>query len=214
MKKAILVIGTICITLPTMGADEKYEQKMGETLAGFNTSQTIEEFQRLANQFRTIAKAETSEWLPFYYEAQCYILMSFMDNSGAIAKDAWLDQAESSIEKMLDLVPQESEAIALKAFYHTGRLVVNPPQRAQTTAPLIDAAIAKALSLDPGNPRAKYMRLSNDMGTARFFGSDLTPYCKDASELLEQWDSYKVKSAIHPSWGRGQVEEIVNGCGE
>ena len=213
MKKAILVISTVCITLTAMGANEKYEQKMGETLAGFASSQTIEEFQGLANQFSTIANKETTEWLPLYYEAQCYILISFMDNS-ATAKDAWLDQAESSIEKMLELVPQESEAIALKAFYHTGRLVVNPPQRAQTTAPLIDAAIAKALSLDPGNPRAKFMRLSNDLGTARFFGSDTTPYCKDAMDLLDTWDSYQVKSAIHPSWGKDQVEEIVKACGE
>ncbi len=214
MKKAILVFGTICITLTAMGANEKYVQKMGETLSGFNACNSIESYQALANQFRTIANAETSEWLPLYYETQCYILMSFMENSGAMAKDAWLDQAESSLEKMLELAPQESEVYALKSFYHTGRLVVNPPQRAQTTAPLIDAAIGKSLGLNPRNPRAKYMRLSNDMGTARFFGSDLTPYCKDASELLEQWDSYKVKSAIHPSWGKDQVEEIVKGCGE
>ena len=197
-----------------MGANEKYVQKMGETLTGFNACNSIESYQALANQFRTIANAETSEWLPLYYEAQCYILMSFMDRSGAMAKDAWLDQAENSLEKMLKLAPQESEVYALKSFYHTGRLVVNPPQRAQNTSPLIDAAIGKSLGLDPGNPRAKFMRLSNDMGTARFFGSDLTPYCKDASELLEQWDSYKVKSAIHPSWGKDQVEEIVKGCGE
>jgi len=214
MKKAILVLSTICITLTAMGADKKYEQKMGETLRGFSTCSTLEGYQELANQFRTIANVETNEWLPLYYEAQCYVLISFMDNSGATAKDAWLDQAESSIEKMLELAPQESEVYALKSFYHTGRLVVNPPERAQTTTPLIDAAIGKSLSLDPGNPRAKFMRLSNDIGVARFFGSDTTPFCEDARELLEQWDSYEAKSAIHPSWGKDQVEEIVNGCGE
>lgn len=214
MKKAILVFGTICITLTTMGANEKYYQKMGEALNDFNTCSSIEGYQEVANNFRTIANKETTEWLPLYYETHCYILMSFMENSGAIKKDAWLDQAENSLEKMLELAPLESEAYALKAFYHTGRLVVNPPQRAQTTSPIIDAAIGKSLGLDPGNPRAKFMRLSNDMGTARFFGSDLTPYCKDASELLEHWDSYEVKSAIHPSWGKDQVEEIVKGCGE
>ncbi len=213
MKKAILVLSVVCITMATKGANEKYLQKMGQTLAGFNTCSSIEGYQGLANQFRTIANAETAEWLPLYYEAQCYILISFMDNSGT-AKDAWLDQAESSIELMLELVPRESEAYALKAFYHTGRLVVNPPQRAQTTAPLIDAAIAKALGLEPGNPRARFMRLSNDLGTANFFGSDTTPFCEDARELLKQWDSYEVRSAIHPSWGKGQVEEIVKGCGE
>jgi hypothetical protein len=214
MKKAILAFSTICITLTAMAANEKYYQKMGEALAGFNTCSTIEGYQEVANQFNTIAQKETAEWLPLYYETQCYILMSFMENSGDINKDALLDQAESSLEKLLELAPLESEAYAMKAFYHTGRLVVNPPQRAQTTAPLVEAAIGKSLGLDPGNPRAKFMSLSNEMGTARFFGSDLTPFCKDASELLEQWDSYKVESAIHPSWGKGQVEEIVQGCGE
>lgn len=214
MKKAILVFSTVCITLSAMCANEKYYQKMGEALTGFSTCSTIEGYQELANNFKTIAQKETAEWLPLYYETQCYILMSFMENSGGTAKDAWLDQAKGSLEKMLVLAPGESEAYAMKAFYHTGRLVVNPPQRAQTTAPLIEAAIGKSLGLDPENPRAKFMRLSNEMGTARFFGSDLTPFCKDAHELLDQWDSYEVKSAIHPSWGKGQVEEIVQDCGE
>lgn len=214
MKKAVLFLVSVCISLSTMGADEKYYQKMGETLAGFNACNSIESYQGLANQFRTIANVETKEWLPLYYEAQCYILMSFMDNSGATNKDAWLDQAESSIKKMLELAPQESEVYALKSFYHTGRLVVNPPQRAQTTAPTIDAAINKSLSLDPNNPRAKYMRLSNEIGTANFFGNDTTPFCQDAKELLEKWDTYELKSPIHPSWGKAQVEEIVKGCGE
>ena len=214
MKKAILVFATICITLSAVNANEKYYQKMGEALTGFNTCSTLEGYQELANNFRTIAQKESAEWLPLYYETQCYILMSFMENSGAIAKDALLDQAEASLEKMLVMAPQESEAYAMKSFYHTGRLVVNPPQRAQNTTPLIEAAIGKSLALDPGNPRAKFMRLSNEMGTARFFGSDLGPFCKDASELLEQWDSYEVKSPIHPSWGKNQVEEIVKDCAE
>lgn len=214
MKKAMLVLGSIFITLNILGADEKYYQKMDETLTGFRTCRTLEDFQGLANQFRTIANVETTEWMPLYYEAHCYILMSFMDGSGGMAKDAWLDQAENSIKKMIDMAPQESEVYALEALYHTGRLVINPPERAQTTTPLINTAIGKSLSLDGNNPRAKFMRLSNDIGTARFFGSDTTPYCDDARELLEHWDSYKVKSPIHPSWGKNQVEEIVSGCGE
>jgi len=214
MKKAMLVLVSIFIALNVLGAGEKYFQKMGETLTGFSNCRTLEDYQMVANQFRTIANVETAEWLPVYYETQCYILMSFMDNSGAKARDVWLDQAEKSIKKMMDLAPQESEVYALEAMYHTGRLVINPSERAMTTTPLINAAIGRSLGLDAYNPRARFMRLSNDIGTARFFGSDTTPYCDDARELLEQWDSYKVKSPIHPSWGKGQVEEIINGCGE
>lgn len=214
MKRAILIISVAIIASTLMGANEKYYQKMGETIGQFSSCSTIEDFQNLANKFRVIANVETGEWLPLYYEAQCYILMSFRDRTGAGNKDMFLDQANTSIEKMLELAPEESEAYTLEAFYHTGRLVVNPPERAQNTSPLIAASIGKALGLEQENPRAQFMKLSNEIGTARFFGSDTAPYCKSATELLEKWDSYTLKSPIHPAWGKNQVEEIVSSCGE
>ena len=212
MKKSILVIVSIFIALNTMAADQKYYQEMGAALGEMSKCSSLSEYQEVANQFSTIANVETTEWLPLYYEAQCYILMSFMENEGPEAKDAWLDQADISIRKMLEMAPGESEVFALKAFYHTGRLVVNPPERSQTTAPLVEAAISKSLKLDSKNPRAKFMRLSNAIGTARFFGSDISVYCEDANELLEDWDSFVINSPIHPQWGKSQVEEIVNSC--
>ena len=42
MKKAILLLVTVSITLTTMAAGETYYQKMGETLAAFSTSETLE----------------------------------------------------------------------------------------------------------------------------------------------------------------------------
>ncbi|MCK5137739.1 MAG: hypothetical protein KAR19_18280 [Bacteroidales bacterium] len=214
MKKAILIICAVSMAGTLLGANEKYYQKMGETLGQFNSCTTIDDFQALANTFRNIANMETEEWLPLYYEAQCYILMSFMDNSGAQAKDSYLDQANASLEKTLEMAPGESEVYALQALYYTGRLVVNPPARSMDTAPLVSAAIGKSLSLDPMNPRAKYIRLSNDIGTASYFGSDTGPYCQSARELLERWDSYPVKSPIHPVWGKKRVVEIVEACGK
>ncbi len=214
MKKATLIICTVCLAVTTMMANERYIQKMGETLEQFNSCRNINEFQEVANQFRVIANMETEEWLPLYYEAHCYILMSFMDKTGGDAKDAYLDKALPSIEKITELAPEETEVYALQAFYFTGRLVVNPAERAMTTSPQVGAAVGKSLGLDPNNPRAKYIRLSNEIGTARFFGSDTAPYCESAGELLDQWDLYELKSVIHPAWGKDLVQEIVNGCGK
>lgn len=211
MKKLTLITLVLCFALSISMANEKYTRKMGETLEKFNKCSSIEEFQEVANTFKNIANVEKEEWLPLYYEAQSYILMSFMDRSGA-GKDAYLDQAETSIKKMLDLVPEEAEAYVLKAFYHTGRLVVNPPERSMTTAPLISQSLGKALSLDPGNPRALFIQLSNEMGTANYFGTDTAPMCKQAQDLLANWDSHELRSPIHPSWGKDQVEEIVKNC--
>lgn len=213
MKRAILLLCVVLSATALMGTNDTYYKKMGETIGQFNSCRSIEDFRDLANKFRVIANVETKEWLPLYYEAYCYIIMSFMDGTNAASKDGYLDQANTLINKMLEMAPEESEAYTLQAFYYTGRLVVNPPERAQTTAPMISAALGKALGLEPGNPRAMYMKLSNELGTARYFGSDTESCCIKAQQLLEKWDSYTLKSPIYPRWGKDQVEEIVNSCG-
>jgi hypothetical protein len=214
MKKTTLFVCAMLIATIAFGGDEKYYQKMGETLSGFSTCSSVEDFQNLANKFRVIANVEKEEWLPLYYEAHCYVMMSFMGSLSAEEKDGYLDKASSLIESMDELAPNEAEIEVIRAYYHTGSLVVNPPQRAMATTPLIHAAIAKALALEPNNPRAAFLRISNEMGTASYFGEDTSPFCAQAKELLQNWDSYELKSPIHPNWGKEDVEGIVHSCGK
>jgi len=214
MKKTTLFVCAMLMATLVMGGDEKYYQKMGETLRGFSTCTSAEDYQNLANKFRVIANVEKEEWLPVYYEAQCYILISFMEGLSAEEKDAYLDKASGLIDNMNELAPREAEIKVLEAFCLTGSLVVNPPQRAMNTTPLIHSAIAKALAMEPNNPRALFLRISNEMGTASYFGEDTGIYCAQARELLQNWDRYELKSPIHPSWGKEEVEGIVQRCGQ
>ena len=214
MKKTTFFVCAMLMATLAFGGDEKYYQKMGEALKGFSTCTSVEDYQELANRFRVIANVETEEWLPLYYEAQCYIMISFMGALSAEEKDAYLEKASSIIDSMNQLAPHEAEIKVLEAFYLTGSLVVNPPQRAMNTTPLIHAAIAKALAMEPNNPRALFLRISNEMGTASYFGEDTDIYCTQARELLQNWDSYELKSPIHPNWGKEEVQGIVNGCAE
>ena len=214
MIRTSLLFATMLITTVAMGQNEKYYQKMGESLEKFADCTSVEDYQNLANQFGVIAKVETEEWLPLYYEAHCYILMGFTGQPEPAIQDSYLDKALASIDKMLEIAPEEAEVYVMKAFYHTGYLVVNPPSRAMGTSPLIHAAIGKALALEPTNPRAIFLRISNEMGTAAFFGDDTAPFCEQASELLQNWDNYELKSPIHPSWGKEETEGIVRRCGE
>ncbi len=180
----------------------------------FATCNTTADFQELANRFHVIASAEPGEWLPLYNEAHCYILMSFMGQLEPELRDAYLEKASASIDRMLELAPDEAEPYVMKAFYHTGYLVVDPPQRAMSTTPLINAAIARALQLEPDNPRARFLQVSNELGTANFFGSDTAPICEKARKLLEAWDAYQLQSPIHPSWGKQETQGIVDNCGQ
>lgn len=212
MKKTILSIAILLTTLTGMSQGKEFASAMGETLSQYANCKTIDDFQAFGNRFSLIANAERTEWLPLYYHAYCYILMSFIESSDVVKKDNYLDVAEKSIDEMIALVPSEAEAFVLQSFYYTARLVINPMERGQKYSMLAGQAVGIALSIDPDNPRAKVIKLQNDMGLAQFFGKDPKEFCPQASELLANWDNYKLKSPLYPAWGKNQVEEIVAGC--
>jgi len=212
MKKNLLSIAFVLVNLFASAQKPEFIQSMGETLGQFATCRNVADFQALGNKFKMISEVENSEWLPLYYHAHCYIIMSFMEPTDAVKKDSYLDEAEKSIQKLITMVPTEVEVYALQSFYFTARLVVNPVERGQKFGGLAGQAIGKALALDPSNLRARLMKLQMDLGTARFFGQDPASFCPQAKELLASWDSFKPKSAIYPTWGKDQVEGIVKGC--
>ena len=212
MKKIILSIAIILSVFTGKSQSQQFSGAMGEALGQYADCKSIDDFQALGNRFGLIANNEKTEWLPLYYQAHCYIIMSFMEPSDAAKKDNYLDMAEKSITKMIELAPKESEVFALQSMLYSARLVVNPMERGQKYSALSAQAVGMALGLDANNPRAKFIKLRNDMGSAQFFGKDPKEYCPQASELLASWDSYKVKSPLYPAWGKDQVAEIVTEC--
>jgi len=212
MKKFTLIITVVLVSLVSMAQKPEYYKTMGETLGQYATCRNIADFQALGNKFEMIANVEKGEWLPLYYHAQCYIIMSFMEPTDAAKKDSYLDIAEKSVTKMLEMAPTEAEVFVLQAFYLTGRLVVNPMERGQEYGGLVGQATAKAQAIDPANPRAKMMKIQMDMGSAPFMGLDPKSFCPQAKELLASWDDFKPKSPIYPNWGKEQVEGLVKGC--
>jgi uncharacterized protein (DUF2141 family) len=166
-----------------------------------------------ASHFELIANAVNTEWLPLYYHAQCYIMMSFSDREASEAdKDAYLDIAKASIDKMIVIAPNESEVYALKALYYTAKLVVNPMTRGQKYGVLTNTAIQESLARDATNPRALQLGLSNKVGTAEFFGKDIREFKPEAEQLLADWDKYEIRGPFHPTWGKDQVQKILAKC--
>jgi len=212
MKKFTLIIAVVLVGFVSKAQKPEYYQTMGETLGQFANCQSVDDFQALGNKFEMIANVEKSEWLPLYYHAQCYILMSFVEQGDGAKKDSYLDVAEKSINKLLEMAPGEAEVFVLQAFYLTGRLVVNPMERGQEYSGLVGQANGKALAIDPANPRAKLMKIQMDMGAAPYMGQDPKSFCPQAKELLAGWDNFKPKSSLHPNWGKDQLEGIVKGC--
>jgi len=212
MKKFILSVTVMLVSLLSMAQKTEFLQTMQETLSEFPKCKNVADVQALGNKFEMIANVEKSEWLPLYYHAHCYILMSFMEPTDATKKDGYLDVAEKSIAKLIEMVPEESEVFALQSFYYVGRLVVNTMEIGQEFSGLSGQAVAKSLALDPTNPRAKMIKLQSDIGGAPYMGLDPKSFCPQAKQLLAEWDNFKPKSPIHPVWGKDQVVGIVKGC--
>ncbi len=213
MKTIILTVAIALISI-TGFTQTQFQQKMGESLKLYGQCKTVEDFQKMANQFKMIANVEKTEWLPLYYHAHAYILMSFMTEEGADKKDTLLVEADQSIKKILELVPNEVEVIALNAFYCTAKLVIDPMNRGMEYGMLFGQTIGKALTMEPSNPRAKYMKLANDIGSAGYFGKDPAEYKGAVESLLADWDNYKPKSPIHPNWGKNQLQGLLQQVSE
>lgn len=212
MKTTLISLFFALTTVAAMSQKEAYYQAMGENLGGYAQCRSVEDFQALGNTFARIAETEKNEWLPAYYHAHCYIIMSFMEQADPKKKDAYLDVAEKSINRITEMAPGEADVFALQAMFYTARLVVNPMERGQQYGMLSGQAIGRAMGIDPTNPRARLIKLQNDMGTAQFYGKDVTEFCEQARTLVAGWDNFKPVSPLHPNWGKDQAEGIVKSC--
>ncbi len=183
-----------------------------KTIAEYSKCKTPSDFENLGKKFNTIANTEKEEWLPVYYHSHCYIIASLLETKDMERKDSFLDVAEPSLNQLLVMEPQEVEAHALQSLFYTARLLVDFESRGKKFGMMSGRSARAALKIDPSNPRARYLSISNNKGRDEYFDKDLSKYCEQAKTLLAEWDDYKPKSKIHPTWGKDQVKEISESC--
>lgn len=212
-KTVLLVMTLSIVTSISAFANENYNQAMAAALNQFGTSENIADFQETANSFNRISNLTTKEWLPNYYQAQCYILMSFMEKENA-QKDAYLDLAENALNAIIKIEPENSEVLALQAFMYTGRIVIDPMTRGREYSILSNQSLQKALIINPNNPRALYLQLTNEIGMAQFFGTDTSIFCERITSLNNKWDELNQTEGMNPSWGKGQAQGLNRNCSE
>jgi hypothetical protein len=212
MKTSMLILaGLLSVTVAFAGG-RNYQQTMGKTLGEFAQAQTVEDFRNAGNKFMMIANAEPGEWLPLYYHAHSYIMMSFVERANPEKRDDYLDEAAISVKKMVELAPDQSEVFVMQGLLYSARLMIDPMNRGQQYSAMSAQSIGRALGIESDNPRARYMQIANEMGTAQFFGSDISASCEKAQQLFDVWDDYEVKSPLHPQWGKQQVSGVLRQC--
>ena len=78
----------------------------------------------------------------------------------------------------------------------------------------INALYAKAKSIAPNNPRVLLNKAQWDIGSAKFFGQETAPFCKDIQKSLELFATFKAETPFHPNWGKEQATKALNECGK
>ena len=157
MKKFSLLCITVLLAVISFAQSEKYIGAMKKNLAALDTAfKNPADLLSLANSFERIAKAEKSEWLPYYYAAFCQVNYGFMEQDKSKI-DAIADKATALINAADSLTPNNSEISCIKSMIASCHMMVNPMQRWQQYGAESSSHMEAAMKQDPTNPRPYFL---------------------------------------------------------
>ena len=210
MKTSIIsfvLIFTSIFVYSQSGQD--YTLNMVKQKKAFRMTETEQGFQELANNFESIANANTDKWHPHYYTAFCYINMSFTTKSPD-KKDPYLDKAQSFIDKGLEIYPEESELFVLQGLLYQGRIQIDPTKRGRSFSGKAQKALKKAKEFNPNNPRAYYLLGMNALHTPESIGGGLEVACPLLKTAIEKFDKNVPEHVLSPTWGGERNQQLYS----
>jgi len=207
MQKLIIIIIIFISGIAT--AQTNYEKGMSKALELWQA----DKWQEAEQLFERIAAAEQNEWLPNYYVAQMNSLKSWGVKDADVLK-AQLDKAQDYINIATSISNDNSEIIVMQAQILTNWIAFDGMTYGMKYSVKVTELYNKAYTLDSSNPRVVYCKAEWGIGSARYFGQDTTPFCKDLEKALELFINFKPESDFHPKWGKRRVEGALQNCKE
>ena len=205
MKTKILAF--VLLTMGILSAQDQYTKGMRRALSLWGEGKNVE----ASNLFERIAMAEEDNWIPYYYVAQVNTVASFGEKDEEKLTQK-LKLAKDYVEMAKRISPNNAELLVQEAMINTAWMAYDGATYGPTLSGKNIQLYNQALQLAPGNPRVVYSKASWDMGTARYFGKDTTPYCKDVEKALELFATFESDIPFYPSWGEDQAEQTLDQC--
>jgi len=207
MKKLILAILLIGSTF--VNAQDRYSSGMEKAFELWQNQKTTE----ASNLFERIATAKPDKWLPYYYVSQINTVISFGEkDEEKLSKQ--LEKAKEFLDVAKAISPDNPEILIQEALINTAWIAFDGATYGITLSPKNVQLYQKALEIAPDNPRVVLSKAEWDMGSARYFGKDITPYCKDVERALELFATFKSETPFYPAWGKERAEEVLKSCGK
>ena len=212
MKKFILLITVIHITVSSFAQSDRYVAAMKTNIAAIDTGfKNPANLLILANNFERIATAEKNQWLAYYYAALCQVNYTYMEQDKSKV-DAIADKATALINKADSLQPGNSEISCIKSMIASSHMMVNPMQRYMEYGAEISSYIDAAIQQDPTNPRPEYLKGQGLKYTPEQFGGGCITAKPILQASLDKFNKFKPASDIHPNWGKQRVEMLLGEC--
>ena len=163
------------------------------------------------NLFERIANAEKDNWLPHYYIAQINSMKSWNVKEETQLK-AQLDKAQEHLNTAMALSKNNPELMVMQGQIYTNWIAFDGRTYGMKYSAKVSELYNNAYKLAPKNPRVVMCKADWAMGSARYFGQDPKPYCKELESSLALFDAFEAESKYHPNWGKNRAKEALKPC--
>lgn len=205
MKKLVFTLAIILSF--TVTAQDQYTKGMAKAMALWQQGKTTE----AANLFERIAMAEEDNWLPYYYVTQLNTIAAFGTKEEEEVSQL-LAKAKDYLAMAQRISTNNAELLVQEAMINTAWIAFDGATYGPTLAGKNAQLYTQAAQIAPENPRVVYAKASWDMGSARYFGKDTTPYCKDLEKALELFATFEEPTPFYPNWGVEQATKELEQC--
>lgn len=202
-----LIIITVLLVSGYVTAQNNYEKGMEKAFSLWQNDQ-MDEAEQL---FERIAVAAPDEWLPNYYIAQINSLKTWNETDAEKVK-AQLDKAQNFLNDAMAVEKENAELLVMQAQILTNWVAFDGMTYGMKYSTKIADHYTKAYALAPDNPRVVLGRAEWNMGSARFFGQDEKPYCKDVEKAIELFANFKPEKHFYPAWGLEHAQDVLKSC--
>lgn len=162
MKKLVvcLMVLLVCNVWCMNGQDQAMTRQLELAVTALDGAKSTAEWQLARGRFERLSMVDKENWFPCYYLAYTDITLSFQTTS-ADEKQKYLDDASACLEKLSQMKVTEktilSEINTLQGYWYFAQMAINPAVNGPKYAGAITACFAKAIQLNPENPRAIFL---------------------------------------------------------
>lgn len=188
-------------------AQSQYETGMKKAFTLWGEGNSAE----ASAMFERIAAAEKTNWLPSYYVALVNATDAFQTQDKEKIS-ALLNKAQTAADNAEVISPDNSEILVVQALIQTAWIVYDPMTNGMKLSAKVNELYAKAMKLNPDNPRAVFGKAEFALGGAKYFGGDTSAMCAEVERATKLFDTFKPETDFHPNWGKERAVETLKEC--